>query len=75
MTLHFLRGGRDQRFLLRPDRRDWLPTGHLAWFSLDAVDQVDRDRSPGGGRAAGGDRGDVPEQQPDPSSGAILSAR
>jgi transposase len=24
-----------------PDLRDWLPQGHLAWFVLDVVDQLD----------------------------------
>jgi transposase len=24
-----------------PDLRDWLPAGHLAWFILDVVDQLD----------------------------------
>src|SRR5919197_3982828 len=24
-----------------PDLRDWLPDGHLAWFVLDLVDQLD----------------------------------
>jgi hypothetical protein len=24
-----------------PDLRDWLPGGHLAWFILDVVDQLD----------------------------------
>lgn len=27
--------------LLPPDLRDWLPEGHLAWFILDLVDQLD----------------------------------
>jgi hypothetical protein len=34
-------GYRDQPFLLPPDLRDWLPEGHLAWFILDVVDQLD----------------------------------
>ena len=38
MAYNFLRGDRDQPFLLPPDLRDWL---HLAWFVLDVVDQVD----------------------------------
>jgi transposase len=38
---HFLRGDRDQPFLLPPDLRDWLPDGYLAWFVLDVVDQLD----------------------------------
>src|SRR6266536_407322 len=41
MTYNFLRGDRDQPFLLPPDLRDWLPQGHLAWFILDVVDQLD----------------------------------
>jgi transposase len=34
-------GDRDQAFLLPPDVREWLPAGHLAWFVLDVVDQLD----------------------------------
>jgi transposase len=41
MAYNFLRAQRDQPFLLPPDLRDWLPTGHLAWFLLDVVDQLD----------------------------------
>jgi transposase len=41
MADSFLRGDRDQPFLLPPDLRDWLPAGHLAWFILDVVGQVD----------------------------------
>jgi transposase len=41
MAYNFLRGDRDQSFLLPPDLRDWLPAGHLAWFILDVVDQID----------------------------------
>jgi transposase len=41
MAYTFLRGDRDQPFLLPPDLRDWLPEGHLAWFVLDVVDQLD----------------------------------
>jgi transposase len=41
MAYNFLRGDRDQPFLL-PDLRDWLPDGHLAWCILvDVVDQLD----------------------------------
>jgi transposase len=40
MAYNFLRGGRDQPFLLPPDLRDWLPADHLAWFVLDVVDQL-----------------------------------
>jgi transposase len=38
---NFLRGDRDQPFLLPPGLRDWLPADHLAWFVLDVVDQLD----------------------------------
>jgi hypothetical protein len=41
MAYNFLRGDRDQPFLPPPDLRDWLPEGHLAWFILDIVDQLD----------------------------------
>jgi transposase len=41
MAYNFRRGDRDQPFLLPPDLRDWLPDGHLAWFILDVVDQLD----------------------------------
>jgi transposase len=41
MAYNFLRGDRDQPFLLPPDLRDWLPTDHLAWCVLDVVDQLD----------------------------------
>jgi transposase len=32
---------RDQAFLLPPDMRDWLPAGHLAWFLIDVVGEMD----------------------------------
>jgi transposase len=41
MAYNFLPSDRDQPFLLPPDLRDWLPEGHLAWFVLDVVDQLD----------------------------------
>src|SRR5918994_2838769 len=41
MTYNFLGCDHDQPFLLPPDLRDWLPRAHLAWFILDAVDQLD----------------------------------
>jgi transposase len=41
MVYTFLGCDRDQPFLLPPDLRDWLPQGHLAWFILDVVDQLD----------------------------------
>src|SRR6266516_6548274 len=41
MAYNFLGCDRDQPFLLPPDLRDWLAEGHLAWFILDVVDQLD----------------------------------
>ena len=32
---------RRQGFLLPPSPSDWLPEGHLAWFVIDAVEQLD----------------------------------
>ena len=49
---------RDQRFLVPPDMRDWLPVDHLVWFVLDTVAGLDlavfraRQRLGGAGRAA-----------------------
>jgi hypothetical protein len=34
---------RDQAYLLPSSLRDWLPADDLAWFVLDAVDQIDLD--------------------------------
>jgi len=48
---------RDQSFLLPPDMASWLPAGHLAWFVLDVVAELDtsalhgRSRRGGAGRA------------------------
>ena len=41
MAYNFLRGDRDQPFLLPPDPRDWLPADHLGWVVRDVVDQLD----------------------------------
>ncbi|MGI8515384.1 MAG: transposase [Acidimicrobiia bacterium] len=32
---------RDQVFLMPPSLAEWLPDGHLAWFILDVVDELD----------------------------------
>src|SRR3954453_4965707 len=43
---------RDQLFLLPVCMRDWLEAGHLAWFVLDVVAEMDTSalhRRPGGG--------------------------
>jgi transposase len=41
MAYNFFGGDRDQAFLLPPDLRDSLPEGHLSWYILDVVDQLD----------------------------------
>jgi transposase len=41
MSQNFIAVDREQAFLLPPDVRDWLPEGHLAWFVLDAVAEMD----------------------------------
>jgi transposase len=41
MSYNFIPCDRDQILLLPPDLREWLPSGHLAWFIIDAVDQMD----------------------------------
>jgi transposase len=58
MPQNFLVCDREQVFLLPPDPRDWLPEGHLAWFVLASVQEMDLDafygsyREDGWGRAA-----------------------
>src|SRR3990170_8981627 len=32
---------RDQQFLMPPSMSDWLPSGHLAWFIIDLVAELD----------------------------------
>src|SRR5712691_12533752 len=41
MAEEFLPYRIDQRLLLPPDMRDWLPEGHLALFVDDLVEQLD----------------------------------
>jgi len=41
MAKSFLPYNLDQRLLLPPDLRDWLPEGHLALFVSDVVEQLD----------------------------------
>jgi hypothetical protein len=58
MTQNFIACDREQAFLLPPDVRDWLPEGHLAWFVLASVEEMDLSafygsyRQDGWGRAA-----------------------
>src|SRR3954452_21757111 len=41
MPQNFLGCDREQAFLMPPDPRDWLPEGHLAWFVLASVEELD----------------------------------
>ena len=41
MAQRFIAADRDQEFLMPPSVRDWLPAGHLAWFVLDTVGELD----------------------------------
>jgi len=37
----FIESDRDQMYLMPPSLREWLPEDDLAWFMLDAVEQMD----------------------------------
>jgi transposase len=58
MAQNFLTCDRDQPLLLPPDLRDWLPEDHLAWFVIEAIEELDLEtfyacyRADGHGRAA-----------------------
>ena len=58
VSQNFIDCDRGQELLLPPSLRDWLPNDHLAWFVLDAVDEIDLSafyaayREDGWGRAA-----------------------
>src|SRR5436190_4054637 len=58
MGQNFLTCDRDQPLLLPPDLHDWLEEDHLAWFVIEAVEELDLDafyasyRAEGHGRAA-----------------------
>jgi transposase len=41
MPQNFLSCDRDQALLLSPDLRDWLDEDHLAWFVIEAVEELD----------------------------------
>ena len=41
MPINVRQGDRNQSFLLPPSVGDWLPEGHLAWFVLDVVKELD----------------------------------
>jgi transposase len=58
MAMNFLACDREQTFLVPADPRDWLPEGHLSWFVLASVGEMDLGafyssyRQDGWGRAA-----------------------
>src|SRR5918994_1002750 len=58
MAQNFLTCDREQSLLLPPDLRDWLGEDHLAWFVIEAVEELDLEhfyasyRDNGHGRAA-----------------------
>ncbi len=58
MGPNFIPVDREQAYLMPPTLREWLPGGHLAWFVLDAVAEMDlsafeaKYRSDGWGAAA-----------------------
>jgi transposase len=58
MPQNFLTCDRNQPLLLPPDLRDWLPEDHLAWFVIEAIEELDLEpfyaayRADGHGRAA-----------------------
>src|SRR3954469_4148299 len=58
MAHNFIGCDREQELLLPPSLREWLPEGHLAWFVIDAVAEMDLSafyavyRVDGHGRAA-----------------------
>src|SRR5215216_2157250 len=41
MPQNFIGCGREQAFLMPPSLREWLPEDHLAWFMVDAVEDLD----------------------------------
>jgi transposase len=41
MPQNFLSCDREQSLLLPPDLRDWLDEDHLAWFVIEAVEELD----------------------------------
>jgi transposase len=41
MGQRFVACDHEQSFLIPPDVREWLRANHLAWFVIDAVDEMD----------------------------------
>lgn len=58
MPQNFIECDRDQELLLPPSLREWLPENHLAWFLIEAAEQIELGdfyadyRDDGWGRAA-----------------------
>jgi transposase len=58
MAQNFLTCDREQSLLMPPDLRDWLDEDHLAWFVIEAIEELDLEdfyasyRADGHGRAA-----------------------
>ena len=58
MAQNFISCDREQAFLMPPSLREWLPEDHLAWFVIEAVEEMDlaefyaEYRADGHGRAA-----------------------
>jgi transposase len=58
VAFNFVACDREQELLLPPSLREWLPEDHLAWFVIDAVEELDLGdfyaayRGDGWGRAA-----------------------
>jgi transposase len=71
MGQSFIACDREQSFLMPPDVREWLPEGHLAWFVLDAVAQMDLDAFYGAYRRDGRSR---PAYDPAMMVGLLLYA-
>jgi hypothetical protein len=45
MPQNFLSCDRDQPLLLPPDLREWLPEDRLAWFVIEAIEELNLKRS------------------------------
>src|SRR4051794_5584475 len=56
MGQRFVACDREQSFLMPPDVREWLPQGHLAWFVIDAVGEMNLDAFYAGYRQDGRSR-------------------
>ena len=67
MNYNFIKCDREQTCLLPPSLADWLPEGRLAWFIIDAFEQIDlalfyekyRPDGVGNGRLSPGDDADT----------------